>query len=255
MKTLSIIGAGNVATHLASALGKTSRILQIFSRDLPNAEKLCRQIGQGDAINSAHMLLPADAYIVAIKDDAIMSFLATVPNKCKNRLWVHTSGSIGRSVFNNFNSKNGVFYPLQTFSKNVPVDVAKVPFFIEGSSNEITEEIIQMALSISSHVYEADSELRMKMHVAAVFSCNFTNYMQIVAADILKRNNLPFSVLQPLIAESTQKIMQVAPIEAQTGPAARGDRNVIAKHLSLLSDTEKEIYETISDAILKRFKK
>lgn len=255
MKKLTIIGAGNVATHLAAGLCGIAEIIQIYSRNLANACALSQKTGCGEPIDSVADLKAADVYLIAIKDDAIAPLLASVPDHCKDALWLHTSGSVGKTVFSGFNNRHGVFYPLQTFSIGVELNLHEIPFFIEGSSVAVTKEIAGLAELLSRHVYEADSALRMKMHIAAVFSCNFSNYMQIIADDILKRNNLPFSVLQPLIRETTRKIMEVPPEKAQTGPAARGDREIIAKHLSMLSGEEKEIYETMSNAILKHFRK
>ena len=113
-----IIGSGNVAHHLAMALSKVVRIKQIFSRNKQNAAILAEKIGETcTPIDSVNELQNADAYIISIKDDAIAPFLQSVPQNCRNAIWLHTSGSIGRDIFDGFNSRNGVFYPLQTFSK------------------------------------------------------------------------------------------------------------------------------------------
>ena len=251
-----IIGSGNVATHLALALSDKCDVVQIFSRDIRYALFLAKQISDSClATDSAEKLIDADAYIVSIKDDAIMSFLQDVPDSKKNALWIHTSGSIPRDVFDKSFPQNGVLYPLQTFSKNVDIKMDEVSFFVEGSDKEVSDKIYSLAKMMSQHIYYADSELRKKLHIAAVFACNFTNYMYSIADGLLAKNDIPFSVLIPLIKETTRKITVAPPGKSQTGPAYRGDTGIIASHLSMLSGTDKEIYELLSNAILKCYSK
>ena len=168
-KRIAVIGSGNVATHLATAV---EGVVQICSPNLANATALAEKVGC-DATNSPSGLADADIYIVAVKDDAIATVLESVPTRCRKALWMHTSGSVGKSVFDGLGyDRYGVFYPLQTFSKSVDLDMSRVPFFIEGSDKRTTDEIRQLALSVSTTVYIADSHLRQQMHVAAVFACS-----------------------------------------------------------------------------------
>ena len=242
MRTV-IIGSGNVATHLALALSDKCDVVQIFSHDIRNARLLADKISSNClATNSAEKLIDADTYIVSIKDDAICPL-------------VHTSGSIPQDVFNKSFPQSGVLYPLQTFSKNVDIKIDEVSFFVEGSDKEVSNKIYNLAKMMSQHIYYADSELRKKLHIAAVFACNFTNYMYSLANDLLKKDNIPFSVLIPLIKETTRKVTVTAPDSAQTGPAYRGDTEIIEHHTSMLNSQEKEIYELLSNAIFKRYNK
>lgn len=131
-KRIAVIGSGNVATHLATAV---EGVVQICSPNLANATALAEKVGC-DATNSPSGLADADIYIVAVKDDAIATVLESVPTRCRKALWMHTSGSVGKSVFDDLGyDRYGVFYPLQTFSKSVDLDMSRVPFFIEGSTS------------------------------------------------------------------------------------------------------------------------
>lgn len=246
---IAVIGSGNVATHLAHAL---KGVVQIYSRNIDNARQLASEIGC-DATDSLQNLAEADVYIVSVKDDAISDIAANVPEQCLSGLWLHTSGSVDKSVFANRMQRYGVMYPLQTFSKNVAVKMDEVPLFIEGSSDSVETEIRQLATTVSPTVYHADSRIRMQMHIAAVFACNFSNYMYTLADEVLSANNLPFSVLRPLLEETLRKACSNAPGQSQTGPAARGDKSILSKHEALLSGETKEIYKTVSNAILKRY--
>lgn len=253
MNKVVVIGSGKVASCLGKSLFDSGRfeIVQIYSRSLSHAQKMASFVGNCPAIDDASCLIDADCYLVAIKDDAIAPFLSTVPDRCKGALWMHTSGSVDISVFKGFNGLNGVLYPLQTFSVDSKPDMRTIPFLIEGSSDEATALLKELACAMSSSVYEATSQLRTKIHLAAVFACNFTNCLYAIADDILKKNNIPFSILLPLIGETTRKLSALEPWDAQTGPAARGDMAVIQKHLDMLNHEEKTIYQILSDYILK----
>lgn len=244
-----ILGAGNVATHLASAL---DGVVQVYSRTLANAEVLANRIGC-KATNSVEELEEADVYIVSLKDDAIADIAEKVPERCLDALWVHTSGSVDKSVFANRFHHYGVLYPLQTFSKDVAIRMNDVPMFIEGATETDTKEIRELATTISGKVYEADSQLRMQMHIAAVLACNYSNYLYTLADEVLAVNGLPFDVLRPLLEETLRKACVNGPGQSQTGPAARGDRSIIEKHLGLLNGESREIYRILSNAILKRY--
>lgn len=253
---VAVIGSGNVATHLALALKNKCDIVQIYSRNVANASALADRVSEScTATGSPCELAKADVYIVSIKDDAIKPFLDSMPDSKKDALWLHTSGSVPRSVFDSSFKNSGVLYPLQTFSKDVELRIDEVSFFIEGSDEPSTQKIRSFAHLLSDSVYEADSGLRKKLHIAAVFACNFTNYMYSIADSLLEKNDIPFSVLIPLIKETTRKITVAPPDKSQTGPAYRGDTGIIASHLSMLSGTDKEIYELLSNAILKRYSK
>jgi len=254
IKKITIIGSGNVATILSKVfVNKGFSINQVFSKSKINAEILIEKLAANQQIkitdNIAEIDDTSDIYIVCVKDDAI----ATVVNQIlfKDKLIVHTSGSVDITVFNGFN-QFGVFYPLQTFSKDKDTDVANVPFCIEGNTNQTTQLLIDLASSISKKVYEINSEQRKTLHLAAVFACNFTNYMYSIAEEITTKNNINFEVLKPLIQETAKKIEVQSPKEAQTGPAKRKDQQTINKHLAMLENNpNKELYKLITELIQK----
>lgn len=249
-----MIGAGNVATHLFHALEKNNTIIQVYSRNITNAEVLTSGLVPATD-NLGSIDSNADAYIISVKDDAVESIIDTLSEVNPKALWLHTSGSKGIDVFLGKMHNYGVLYPLQTFSKNVDINMHEVPFFIEGNNTEVEKEIEQLAHDISDNVYPADSEKRKSMHMAAVFACNFTNHLWTLSKEILDDTNIPFSVLFPLIRATEKKIEQVEPNDAQTGPAARGDKHIINNHLENLEGIKKEIYQIISESILIHNKK
>lgn len=228
MMKVVIIGQGNVASHLINAFAETANITihKINSREIKNIPE-------------------ADVTILSVSDDAI----ATVASQLKNcnSLIVHTSGTVAMDTINN--QRKGVFYPLQSFTKNKFVDFSKIPFCLETS---IPEDIIilkSLVKSLNSKAYNIDSKQRKKLHLAAVFVNNFTNYMYQIGQRICEENHVPFEILYPLIEETAKKITVISPKEAQTGPAKRNDSKTIKNHLEQLDLHQQEIYTLITKSI------
>ena len=246
-----MIGAGNVATHLAKALAGKHEIVQVFSRSMANAETLARATGCPCATNvPSRITADADFYIISVKDDAIASVIEQAP--ASNALWVHTSGSVPMSVFQGHRSRYGVLYPMQSFSKQVEVDFASVPLFVEGCDDATAAQVTALAQSLSRSVFPADSDTRRRLHIAAVFACNFANHMWALADDVLRDAGLPFSVMLPLIRSTVDKLAALSPAESQTGPARRLDYAVIQKHLAMLTGDCHSVYDSITQSIIKK---
>lgn len=247
------IGAGNVASHLATAVESAGvgEVVQVYSRSLGSAQILAANLRGATAVSDvSEIRSDADVYIVSLVDDAISPLVSRLPKGGK-ALWLHTSGSVGMEALAPLSDRYGVFYPLQTFSKGVDIDVSRVPLFIEGCDESVEAEIRSLGAQVFANVYHADSNTRRMMHISAVFACNFTNHLWTIAAEILQKEGLPFEVLQPLLEETVKKAFAVSPEKGQTGPAVRGDRAIIDKHLSMLSGQPEKIYSLLSESIIR----
>lgn len=252
MISIVILGSGNVATHLISAFQKSNEILikQIFAR---NPSVTIPDFPQEKIIHSIDQLTEADIYIISITDTAINELANKIP--FENKLVVHTSGSMPIDILGNKNRK-GVFYPLQTFTKNKEVDFKGIPICLEAENENDLKLLENLASKISNKSYFINSEQRKAMHVAAVFVCNFVNHLYQLGNEICTENNIPFEILHPLIEETANKIKSISPIDAQTGPARRNDTLTINSHLNFLNDNnKKEIYKILTKSIIDNVKK
>lgn len=250
--SIVFIGAGNLATNLAKALYDNGfRIIQVYSRTEESARALAQVVEATYTTDLSSVVTDAQLYIVSLKDAAFVQLLPEIVAGKENALWVHTAGSIPMDVWAGKVNRYGVFYPMQTFSKQRTVDFRQIPVFVESNSAEDTRTLKDIASVLSENVYEADSEQRKSLHLAAVFTCNFTNHMYALAAGLLKKYGLPFEVMLPLIDETARKVHELEPRLAQTGPAVRYDENVIGEHLQMLSDEPdmQELYRLISESI------
>ena len=248
---VTILGSGNVATHLAIALANEADIVCVYNHNMAGASALAERVGAIPTDNTDYITDDVDIHIIAVKDDAISELAQKIGRR--DGLWVHTSGSVSQDVLSSISDTYGVLYPMQTFSKDVPVNMGEVPLFIEASDTETLDRIRQIASLISNNVHEADSALRSRLHIAAVFACNFTNYLWGHADDLLRRDGLSLEIMKPLIMATLDKAIDITPKKGQTGPARRNDTKIIDRHLSMLSGETKEIYENISRLIVDKY--
>ena len=248
MKNIILIGSGNVATHIAIALKNSNyNITQVYSKSIKNAKLLANKL-DAQFTNDLTKLKNADLTIVSVNDDAISSVLSQI----KDTAVVHTSGSIGLNVFNENFSNHGVFYPLQTFNKEVSLNISEITFCIEGNSLKFENQLIKIAKSLSNNVVKMNSYQRKQLHIAAVFACNFSNHMYSIANYLLAKNDIDFKILLPLIKKTVSNLEKKKPKEVQTGPAKRKDEDIIQEHLAIIKQKEiRELYQKISANIIK----
>lgn len=245
MQKIVILGAGNIAFHLFRAFQTTKdfEVIQLYNRSEP---KLKDFEGKVEITSDIDQLKLADIYIVAVSDDGIKSLIDTIRKK-QNPLIVHTSGSVPML---DSAERNGVFYPLQTFSKQRTPDFSQIPICIEADTTQDLKILEEMGKNISPKVFPISSEQRKSLHLAAVFACNFTNQLYQIAEKICTEKGVPFEILHALISETAQKVQNESPKNVQTGPAKRGDQETIDFHLSQLDSPElKEIYTLLTESI------
>lgn len=229
-----LIGRGRLATNLEHALLSAGHeVASINSRTLEA------------------LPLEADVYIVAVKDAALADVIRAATKGRESQLFVHTAGSMPMDIFKGLTVHYGVFYPMQTFSKERLVDFNNISVFLETNDAVSMERLKMLSTTLTTHIYELDSEGRKHLHLAAVFACNFVNHCYALSAEVLAAKGLPFSVMLPLVDETAQKVHELSPREAQTGPAVRGDQNVMQMQANMLAGNPavKQIYEALSNDI------
>ena len=244
------VGAGNLATRLSLEMRKSGMSIgQVYSHTSEHAKILADELGCGWTVVPEDIVEDADLYVFSLKDAVLQDVIARV--KPNNGLWVHTAGSMPMDVFRGHAHRYGVLYPMQTFSKDCPVDFKEIPVFLEASTPDVLAQTEQLARSVSDRVEEMSTERRRRLHLAAVFACNFVNHCYALAADVLGRDGIPFDVMWPLIDETARKVHRLPPVEAQTGPAVRYDRNVMDRQCAMLDGEpeRKALYEMMSRSI------
>lgn len=251
-----VLGTGNVGTQLSYALfEKGMGPSLVYNRHGDKAAALAARLGCGWTDDLQQLPTDADLYICTLKDAALEEVLQQISD-LGHGLWVHTSGSLPMTVLAPYARHYGVLYPLQTFSRERRVSFDRIPLCLEACGAQEMKTLRQLAASLSCDVREMSSDQRACMHLAAVFACNFVNACYAVAGDVLTCGGLDFSLLLPLIEETAAKVHDMAPDAAQTGPAVRGDRNIIARHTDLLDTWQRQdwaaLYRQMSELIYAR---
>lgn len=243
-----IIGSGNVAYHLAKAFTQNDiSLAQIFGRNEKELQKISLEL---NIPYSTQKLEDADLYIICVSDSSVEDVSKIIIKE--NALVAHTSGSLPKEILIGEYRKSS-FYPLQTFSKSKDLDYKKIPFFIETENEEDQKILTDLASKISENVMESSHEKRKYIHLTAVFACNFVNHLFARAKEISDAQEIPFDYFLPLINETVQKISEIEPKSAQTGPAVRNDQRVLELHEQLLKDESLEIYKTMNQSIKKMY--
>lgn len=231
-----ILGTGKVAKALYRALKEITDVTIISSR------------GDFSTIQAAQL------YIIAVKDDVITEVSERLSQHIGDAIVCHTSGT--KSIYNLSNkiANRAVLYPLQSFTDNVTIDFCSIPILIEAETEQVKDFMFNFVELLSRHVYEVDSSTREHIHLSAVFVNNFTNHIFTLAGDIISKNNLPKELLHPLITSTFERLKEISPMEAQTGPARRGDTKTINRHKEILRDNPDmlSVYTSITESIIKK---
>lgn len=249
---ITLIGSGNVATWIAYRLRNSREftIGQVYSRNINHARDVAKW-SNAKAIDDLRQLDPdSDIFIFSISDDAYPEVLAQIPFELPVAL--HTAGSVSQSVFKHHALKYGVLYPLQTFTRATCFEHLEVPLCLEQDHlGDATAIVSRLASELTDTRCVMSEKQRATVHLAAVFACNFSNAMYSIADELLKKENADIKLLLPLLQQTLDKLKVMSPKAAQTGPAQRGDRFVMARQLLSLPDPQmQEIYRAVSDYIL-----
>lgn len=255
---ITIIGAGNMAWHLAKNFEANSlSVHAVYSRKITDAKTVTDELYHADSTDSLDFSeSKSELFVLAVSDDAL--------NKVARKLIlpqgvtiVHTSGSQSldslEGIFENRSDiACGVFYPLMTFTKYKEIDFSVVPICVESSDETTLIFLREIAERISGEVNVITSEQRKVLHLAAVFACNFTNHLLAISQEITEANKLDYSLLKPLISETLGKALAAEhPADVQTGPAVRNDLETLKRHEKMLEDDTdlRNLYRKLSRSI------
>ncbi len=246
MHKVVLLGTGNLASHLFEAFTGSDSIsvVQVFGRSAKHLEAFEKR---AEITRNPDQIASADIYIIAVSDDSINSVAQYVKNK--SAVVAHCSGAMPLTVMPE-GYRRGVFYPLQTFTKGRKVNFAEVPICVEGETEKVQSALMALGSAISNTCLAVDGSERPALHLAAVYTNNFTNHLLYRASKICEARQVSFDLLKPLLLETVLKLDDLSPYRAQTGPSRRRDHLTEKKHLEILSDTfDQEIYTLLSKAI------
>lgn len=268
IQKVTIIGTGRVATYMAYVLvQKGVDIVEIGAHHSENAVFMAQLTGAPVAADLKH-LKKAEVYIIAVKDSAIENVSRTIREQYPEAFLIHTSGATPIEVLEDGkkNAPCGVIYPLQTFPKSLIVGSVKnlknflhahgkFTIFVESLRNTDYDAVYSLAQLIADDVHAADSVQRRYLHLVGVYCNNFVNHCCVKAQEILTSKNLPINVLDAIVHTTVAGIVGGDAKSAQSGPAMRGDRCTLQRHMDMLAtDIDKQMYAAISKSIASMYK-
>ncbi len=255
LQRIVLVGTGNVASHLGAVLAACAgyRLVAVANRTETSAMEMAGRLGCGScALEQVGDFMP-DIVIVSVADSAIATVVRTIGRLQREPVCLLTSGTMDKEILSSVSGHVGVLYPLQTFTKGVPVNFSEIPVFTEASDPDTLIRVDALAASMGVRVYHADASRRQLLHIAGVFANNFVNVLLGKAEQILASDNLPPSVIEPLVKATVAKAFAIGADAAQTGPARRGDREVMERQLQRLPENLKPAYIVLSKLITEKF--
>jgi hypothetical protein len=251
MNKISIVGSGNVAYHLCKVFSNLGFTIELFGRNKAEIADFEFEFKLKTVKELNHFDFES-LVLICVNDSEIPNILNQLD---ANFSVAYTSGTVELHSLPK-RENLGVFYPLQTISKNRKTNFFELPILIEGNNNYFAQTLFDLAWKVSRKVYFADSEKRKHLHLAAVFANNFSNHMLHISKTYLDQNDIDWEILKPLIKETFAKIEDgLTPFEAQTGPAVRNDIKTIETHVGMLENENKDIYKLLSQNMQKTHSK
>lgn len=247
-----IIGSGNVAAVLGRKLLKAGHeIIQIYGRNAAAASELAYEWNTESTNYTSLITKAGDVYLIAVADSAIAGIAADL--RLDGKIVVHTAAAVPMEILKGTTENYGVFYPLQSMRKQQET-IPELAIYTEASNAHTKKMLDQLAGSITgSPVRTAALDKRSKLHVAAVFANNFTNYLFDLAASFCEKEGIAFQELLPLVQNTVARLNHESPAGMQTGPAVRQDMQTIERHQELLKAYPEHlaVYNFLTDALMK----
>lgn len=253
--TYALIGSGNVAWLIASRmLSAGHNCVGVWGRNYAATEALCQAYYLPRLASLRDLADGPDAVILAVNDGAIGEVADSL--SLRHSTLIHTSGAVSMQVLDGRSLNRGVVWPVYSIRKTSLPEHRYFTALIEANNVDALETVRAVAKAICDTAYEASSEQRQSLHLAAVMGNNFVNHLLGIATEISKTQQVPISILQPLIEQTITNLRTKDPYETQTGPAKRGDTVTMQRHMEMLSThlEWQEVYKALSASIMSLYK-
>lgn len=241
---VALIGNGNVASYLQQSLSKEGVNVDLYARNPRPQERVLSSLDP----RSYELIL------LCVSDDALAEVSRQIP--ASPALVAHVSGASSLNVLAEKHSRKAIWYPLMSMRADLQLPIEAIPLCLEASREEDLLWLEEWTRGLGGRAYRVNSEQRPFLHLAAVLAHNFSNQLYHLAYTTLQEQQLSLEILQPLLEQSLKSLGQGDPARQQTGPAMRGDRKTIQRHLELLPDEQsRQVYRIMTSSIQKTHEK
>ena len=231
----------------------------VVTRNQSSARRAVRFIGAGTAlVGLSRRVLASTCILIATPDGAIEEIaneLARIGGQdLQGQVVLHTSGAMDSSVLHAARSCGasvGSMHPLQTFNGvTVPPLEGKV-FAIEGDPMAV-RTARKIARALGAAPSQIDARNKPLYHAAGALAAGHTLVVVEAAIQLLMSLGMKRSeamrALLPMTNQVLQNYERLGPRAAWTGPLARGDYEVVAKHSNVLQQYSEQ-YRDAYDAL------
>ncbi|MBL7718269.1 MAG: DUF2520 domain-containing protein [Flavipsychrobacter sp.] len=254
--TYSIIGTGNMAWFLVKRLktaghqcdgiwGRNPATMKALAAEMNvNAYKSIGKIADGEV----------DICFVAVPDHEIKSVVSAL--SFEKTVLAHTAGSMDLEVLSEHAKDCAVLWPVYSITRNNIPDHRDIPTAWEAGSAKAQRFVSTIGHSITDNLFEANLEKRQWLHLSAVVGNNFINHLVAICDQICAERDLPAEALQPIIHQTFERLKNSARArDLQTGPARRGDAEVLERQEALLEAHPEwqDVYRALSRSIEKMY--
>ena len=239
-----IVGKGRLAHALQNAFRSFATLL-VNSRTFEGMDSL------SDAKKKV--------FFIAVSDDAIESvtrrIIDTYRSKCQGAYFVHLSGALSSTLFEKCGVVGASMHP--AISVSAQTNFSDVLFALEGQL-EVIQILEDFISDFGARSFQITAEQKLLYHVASVMSANFSAVIAKEALSLFLKAGIDSMTSQELLLQlqksATDSIRTSSYEDGITGPAARGDANVLNLHREVLR-SEKEllhVYDAMTALIERR---
>jgi len=256
-----IVGTGRWGSWLARRLHASGyEIATVRNRTVSSAKQLAKELGvewSPTLLHKASHFSEGDLIWCCVPDAEIQKLAPHLKQLDIEINWVHCSGTSPLLD----KPSSGVFWPIQSFTSETEPDWSNLPIIVQANNPAFAKTLLEVAEKCSglSPTQVFSDEDRMRLHLGAVMTQNFSNLLWSMTQNVLskdgeKETDLDYRILLPLAKNHLDKLKTQLPSQLQTGPASRGDLNTLESHLKLLKGDlpATKVYRLLSELIAKK---
>jgi predicted short-subunit dehydrogenase-like oxidoreductase (DUF2520 family) len=256
LKTLNIIGAGRLGRTLALLWQGAAAfdIGSILNRSAESARAAATFIGSGQPVRALDAMRPAGVWMLATPDREIAACCAELARSGLLRardIVFHCSGALGSSELQAASAAGAhvaSVHPLKSFAE--PGAAARTfagTCCVAEGDRPALDVLIPAFETLGARVSEIDPQRKVLYHAASVIVCNYLTALIEAGlrcygeAGISRERAL--TMAEPLVRETVDNVFRLGTVRALTGPLARGDEDIVARHLDALAATDPRLRE------------
>ncbi|HXF65946.1 MAG TPA: Rossmann-like and DUF2520 domain-containing protein [Burkholderiales bacterium] len=249
MRALNIIGSGRVGRACGRlwARARVFEIQDVLTRSRESAAEAVKFIGAGRAVGQLAEMRPADVWMIATRDDAIVPACATLAASGKlvpDDIVFHVSGATPSGDLapaKECGTLIASVHPIKTFTDPEQAARTFAGTYCAAEGDREALRVLRPAFErIGATVFEIRPELKAVYHAGGVFACNYLVALIEAALRAHGKAGIPSAAslraIEPMVRETVDAVFARGPARALTGPVSRGDVATVRRQLAQVAE-------------------